>query len=300
MTGRIPRWAALLAVTAFVAACSGTASSSAPPAPSALPGGPPVPTYRLRATMTQAVPPVDRFGILPAVTITGDNQVVVGGPQIAIYPGPLLPNLQARPITDGGFAKIVELGRTLGMFSGTGDFVPPDVMPGAQLGRIEIVVDGVLHDLTGDPSRVIVCVTTPCNPAPGTPEAFGSFWGMLSDLTWLGSDLGQEAPYVADAYAILVGIQPVDDPAIRPGLAIWPLDDQPIATLGKPVGSDSAPRCGTVRGADAATLRPSLESANQITRWVDEGADRANATAIQVRPMVPGEDVCLELFGISE
>ena len=69
--------------------------------------------------------------------------------------------------------------------------------------------------------------------------------------------------------------------------------------MGKPIGSEPAPRCGTVRGADAATLRPSLEAANQLTRWVDKDADRADATAIQVRPMVPGEDVCLEVFGLS-
>jgi hypothetical protein len=234
------------------------------------------------------------------VTITGDNRVVMAGPQIAIYPGPLLPNLQARPITDAGFAKIVDRGRALGMFTGSGDFVPPDVPPGASLGRIEIVVDGVLHDLTGDPSRVIVCITTPCDPAPGTPEAFGTFWGSLSDLTWLAGDLGREAPYVADAYAVLAGVDVVDDPAIRPGVAIWPLAQPPIATLGNPVGSASNPRCGTVRGADAATLRPSFEAANQLTRWVDQGADRANAIPIQVRPMVPGEDICLEVFGLSE
>ena len=193
---RVSRWAVTLVMAMFVAACTGASSSapaqSTPPAPSASPSGPAAPAYRLRATTTQAVPPIDRFGLLPMVTITGDNQVVVAGPQIAIYPGPLLPNLQARPITDAGFAKIVERGRALGMFTGSGDFVPPDVMPGASLGRIEIVVDGVLHELTGDPSRVIVCVTTPCDPAPGTPEAFGAFWASLSDLTWLAGDLGQE------------------------------------------------------------------------------------------------------------
>ncbi len=299
MDRRVSRLAGTLAMATLVAACTGGTGSSAPPAPSTSPGGPAAPAYRLRAMTTQAIPPVDRFGWLPMVTITGDNRVVISGPQIAIYPGPLLPNLQARPITDSGFAKIVDRGRDLGMFSGTGDFVPPDVMPGASLGSIEIVVDGVLLDLTGDPSRVIVCVTTPCDPAPGTPEAFGTFWQSLSDLTWLAGDLGREGQYVADAYALLVGVQPVEDAAIRPGLTTWPLD-QPLATLGRPVGSDPAPRCGTVRGADAATLWPRLESANQLTRWVDKDGDRADATAIQVRPMVPGEDVCLELFGVSE
>ena len=233
------------------------------------------------------------------VTITGDNHVVVAGPQIMIYPGPLLPNLQARPITDAGFAKIVERGQALGMFTGSGDFVPPDVMPGASLGRIEIVVDGVLHDLTGDPSRVMVCVTTPCDPAPGTPEAFGAFWASLSDLTWLAGDLGQEAPYVADSYALLIGVEPVDDPPSGPRWRSGRSSNRSRRWASRS-GSAPAPRCGTVRGADAATLRPSLESANQLTRWVDEGADRADATPLQVRPMVPGEDVCLEVFGLSE
>jgi hypothetical protein len=236
---------------------------------------------------------------MPMVTITADRRVVRQGPQMAIYPRPLLPNLQAAPITDDGFAKIVELARRLGLLSGNGDFVPPDLMDGAPVGRVEITVDGVLHDLRGDPTRVIVCITTPCDPAPGTPEAFGTFWNALTDLSWLRGDLGPEAPYLADAYALLTGVEPAGDPAIRPGLAVWPLTGS-IATFGKPIGSDAAHRCGTVRGADAAAVRPSFESANQLTRWVDQGGDPSGAMPLQARPMVPGEDVCQELFGLSE
>jgi hypothetical protein len=300
MDRAVSRWIATVAVAATLVACS--AAGSPPPAtpgPSGSASGPPPPAYRLRATTSQAIPPVDRFGSLPMVTITADGRVVRQGPQIAIYPGPLLPNLQAAPITDDGFAKIVELARRLGLLSGNGDFVPPDVMPGASLGRIEITVDGVLHDLRGDPTRVIVCITTPCDPAPGTPEAFGTFWTALTDLTWLRGDLGQEAPYVADAYAVLTGVEPAGDPSIRPGLAAWPLTGS-IATFGKPIGSEPAPRCGTARGGDAAALRPSFESANQLTRWVDEGGDASGAMPLQARPMVPGEDVCREVFGLSE
>ena len=215
---------------------------------------------------------MNQFGLLPMVTITGDNEVVMAGPQIMIYPGPLLPNLQARPITDAGFEKIVQRGRDLGMFTGNGDFTPPDVAPGAPLGRIEIVVDGVLHTLTGDPSRTIVCITAPCNPAPGTPEAFATFWASLADLSWLAGDLGQEAPYVADAYAVLAGVEPAEQPSLHEPVAVWPLEE-PLATFGKPIGSASMPRCGTARGEDATTLRPVLEMANQLTPWVDKGAD---------------------------
>jgi hypothetical protein len=290
----------VLAAIAAVVACTGSAGSSSSSVPSAPSGAPAAPAYRLRATTTQAIPPVNSFGLLPMVTITGDDQVVAAGPQIMIYPGPLLPNLQARPITDAGFEEIVQRGLDLGMFTGSGDFTPPDVAPGAPLGRIEIVVDGVLHTLTGDPSRAITCITPPCNAAAGTPEAFGSFWWSLSDLSWLHNGLGQEAPYVVDSYAILAGVESPQQPTLREPDAVWPLD-QPLATFGKPIGSSAIPRCGTARGADAMTLRPAFEMANQLTRWVDKtAAAQSNGTPIQVRPMVPGEDVCLEVFGISE
>ena len=313
MSRRVSRWVSVLATAAIIAGCSSAGGPSASPVPSPSSGGssaspvssassgaPTAPAYRLRAATTQAIPPVNRFGFFPMVTITGDNEVVVAGPQIMIYPGPLLPNLQARPITDAGFDKIVQRGQDLGMFTGTGDFTPPDLAPGAPLGRVEIVVDGVLHTLTGDPSRVIVCITAPCNPAPGTPEAFSAFWASLADLSSPASDLGQEAPYVADAYAVLAGAEPAQRPSLHEPVAVWPLEE-PLVTFGKPIGSASMPRCGTARGADAATLRPALEMANQLTRWVDKGADApSNGTPIQVRPMVPGEDICLEVFGVSE
>lgn len=286
----------LLAVVAVVAACVG---SSTPSAPNPSPSGPAAPAYRLRATMTQAIPPLSRFGWLPVVAITGDLQVVVAGPMIDLYPGPLLPNLQARPISADGFAKIVEQARALGLLAGDGDFTPPNVMPGASLGRIELVVDGVLHDLTGDPTRLIQCVAAPCIPAPGTPEAFATFWQELSDMTWLEADLGPQTPYVADSYAILVDVEAVEDPQLPPGVVTWPLDT-PLATFGKSVGNAAAPRCGMVGGADAATLRPALASANMLTHWVDKDAAPAAATAIQVRPMLPGEDVCRELFGLPD
>ena len=304
-------WIVALTAAALISGCVASVGSSpgtpSASAPSTTPSAPSTPspsgatdsTYRLRATMTQATPPVTRFGWLPVVAITGDLRVVASGPMIEIYPAPLLPNLQARPITDDGYARIVEQARTLGLLSGKTDFTAPDPLMGAQLGRIELLADGVRHDLVGDPSRVIVCVAAPCTPAPGTPEAFAAFWQSISDLTWLGADLGPEAPYVAEAYALLVGVEPVEEPALSPKVVTWPLDT-PLASFGTPVGNEPAPRCGTVRGADAVTLRPSLEAANQLTRWVDKGAAAGSGTSLQVRPMVPGEDVCQELFGISD
>ena len=286
----------LLMVVAIVAACTGAVS---PPQTSSPTTGPAAPIYHLRATLFHAIPPLNRFAWLPIVAITGDLDVVVAGPMLAIYPGPLLPNLQAQPLTTNGFAEIVSRARELGLLSGARDFTPPDVVVGAPLGRIELLVDGVFHDLTGDPSRVIVCVTTPCVPAPGTPEAFATFWQALVDMSWLDADLGEQAQYAAESFAILVGVEPVEEPTLPPQVVAWPLGTR-LEAFGTPVGNEPRPRCGTVRGADSATLLPVLTAANVLTRWVDEGGGPDDDVAIVVRPMVPGEDVCRELFGLAD
>ena len=64
----------------------------------------------------------------------------------------------------------------------------------------------------------------------------------------------------------------------------WPLE-QPLALFGGPV-ADGSYRCGTVSGADADTLRPSLQAANQLTQWVQDPTTSATF-GLTVRPMVP-------------
>ncbi len=162
---------------------------------------------------------------------------------------------------------------------------------------IELTVDGTRITLTGDPSAQIECVAAPCDPPPGSAAAFAAFWNKLLDLpSWLGDDLGPQSPYDPPAYAILVGAPPAPDPVFTPPPADWPLD-QPLATFGAPVANGTA-RCGTASGADAETLRPALEAANPLTPWVQD--PDTNATyGLTVRPMVPGEDVCKEIFGVG-
>ena len=201
MGRRISGWAVALAMAVFVAACTGAVPSSVPPAPSAPPS--PASSPRPGGTRLSVARnddpghPADQ-SVRPAADGHDHGRQQCRRCRTADDDSPR-PSNSPGPITDAGFEKIVQRGRDLGMFTGSGDFTPPDVMPGAPLGHIEIVVDGVLHELTGDPSRVIVCITAPRDPAPGTPEAFGAFWASLSDLTWLAGDLGPEAPYVADS-----------------------------------------------------------------------------------------------------
>jgi hypothetical protein len=158
-----------------------------------------------------------------------------------------------------------------------------------------------MHILTGDPSRVIQCIRAPCDPPPATPEAFATFWQQLSDLPGnIGDELGPEFGYRPDGYALLIGVEPVDGGAgVEPRVRQWPLST-PLADLGRPIGDRLLPRCATIEGDDAATLATEFEAADQLTRWVDPGGAAADAQSIAVRPLMPGEDVCGELFGITE
>jgi hypothetical protein len=284
---------AVVGLVILVAACGGSASSAAPsshpsPAPAAA-------TYWLRMITTQAIPPVNLFAMQPSLVINGDGVVVTPGPVPAIYPGPLLPNLVGRSVSAAGEARIVQAARDLGLLGGQADFSGSNPVMGAVSGRIELTVDSGRVTITGDPSAQIECVTTPCDPAPGTPTAFGSFWRMLLDLpSWLASELGPESTYDAPAFALLVGPAPQPDPGLPQQPVDWPLD-QPLATFGGPVANGTA-RCGTVSGSDADTLRPVLRAANQLSPWVQD-PDTSATFGLVVRPLVTGENACAEVFG---
>lgn len=283
----------------MAAACVGSGAPTTPLQPSSPdPGGSPTPAtagYWLRMTTWQAVPPLDLFAVGPLLVITGDGVAVTPGAVPAIYPGPLLPNLVGRTISESGRAAIVAAANDLGLLGASTDFSEDGGLLGGATGRIEITVDGRLITLTGRPDAHLECITTPCDPAPGSPEAFGALWTRLLDLpSWLPAQLGPEGPYVPRAYALLVTPASDPDPSLPQSPAAWPLTT-PLATFGRPVANGTA-RCGTVAGADAELLRPALEAANQLTPWMqDPGA--GDAFGLVVRPLTPGEDACREVFG---
>jgi hypothetical protein len=281
----------VVVVVALLAACSSGSGSLAPS------GG--TPPYALRATPHQAIPPESQFTWLPHALITDDGVVVTQGPVPAIFPGPLVPPLFGAPISEAGFNQVVERARALGLLDGDGDFSPPDPVVGGLSGLIELRVDGAMREISGDPNSGIQCITTPCDPAPGSPEAFGTYSRELGDLRSLvGDELGADTPYHPEGYALLIGVAPPDDAGLDPQVLAWPLET-PLAETGVPVGNADVPRCATVEGEDAATLEAAFATANQLTQWIDAGVDPADAVSIAVRALLPGDDPCMELFGVK-
>ena len=286
-TPRQPRWLLLPLAAALLAACSGSAPS---PSPSPDPSAPPDAKVRLRVTGAQALPQLTTFNWVPSILITLDGRVLSGGAVPAIFPGPLVNPVIERRITANGWARIVTAAREAGLLSGARDFTGGAMAPGSMATRLELVADGRIYDLLGDASRVMVCITAPCNPQPGTPEAFGGFLNRLTDLGgWLGADIGPEAKHVPTGYAVLVGPPPDDQGLAQPPMA-WPLAGG-FAGFGKALSDGSGGRCGTVVEGEAGALRPALTAATAITKW----RDPADGTfhGLVVRPLFPGDgDPC--------
>ncbi len=271
------RLASLVLVLLLAGGCAAAA-----PSPSSTTG------FALRAWITQALPPVGAFGSAGPSMAIDQARLITYGPQIEIYPGPLLPNLLQRPISQNGIDAIVAAARAAGLLDGPTDFAG-NLPPGSQTGHLLFTIDGVEREVVGDPTRQIVCVRAPCVAPPGTPEAFGMFWAQVHDVqSWLGGELGAETPFTIDRLAILL-TEPVDDASLQPSFARWPLSVE-MAKFGKPSGGSPAARCGVVEGADLAAALAAFGSANQLTRWTD---DNNAQYGIVARPLFPGEpDPC--------
>jgi hypothetical protein len=274
------RLATALSVLLLAAGCAGAAPTSPPT--------PPVAGFALRAWTSQALPPIGAFPNAGPILAVHDGRLIVHGPVDASYPGPLLPNLQQRPISQAGIEAIVSAARKAGLLDGpTG--LTGDPMPGAQTGHLLFVIDGVEREVLGDPTRQIVCITAPCDAPPGTPEAFGQFWAQLQDVpSWLGDELGAETPYATDRLAVLL-TEPVLDATLPPAFARWPLEGR-MSAFGVEWPGTPPARCGVIEGQYLATALLAFRQATQLTRWTD---DSDAQFGVVVRPLFPGEpDPC--------
>ena len=276
-------------VSLSIALLAGCAGSS--PSPTPEPPAPAEARALLRVTVVQALPPPTAFNLLPWVVITLDGRVLSGGAVDARFPGPLVNPVIERRITPNGWAAIVAAARTAGLLGAARDFTGGLMPPGSAAARLEIVADGKLYDLLGDPNRVMVCVTAPCNPQPGSPEAFGGFVSRITDLgPWLGAELGPEMLHAPAGYAVIAGPPPAEEPDLAQPVIAWPLAGG-FGAFGKPLADGSGGRCGTVTGADAAELRPAFMAANQLTKWGDP--TDGSFHGLVVRPLLPGDgDPC--------
>jgi hypothetical protein len=273
-----------LAIVLSLSLLGGCAAAATPSAsPSQAPAG-----FGLTAWISQALPPIGAFQSGGAVFAIDHGKLIVHGPQVEIFPAPLLPNLLQQPISQAGIDAIVDAARSAGLLDGPTDLTG-GLPPGAQMGHLLFVIDGVEREVLGDPTRQIVCITAPCDAAPGTPEAFGQFWARVQDVgSWLPGELGAESPYVTDRLAVLL-TEPMLDATLKPTVARWPIPGR-LSEFGVELSGTPSARCGVIEGADLAAALAAFGAANGYTRWTDDTNAQVGVVA---RPLVPREpDPC--------
>lgn len=304
-----PRLAAVIGIAIVMSACSSGAgladrrsigatgstatpgeespgSSSQPSDPISSPEGTPGLVFRVE-TVGGFVAPDALLGRLPTVEVRDDGSVYVQGPQVMIYPGPLLPNIQVHVISPAALARLVALAREKDLLRDASYEQP--LIADAPTTVITIVSDG--HTYTQRAYALSEAADVDAAMSIADREARANLRAFIDALTNVPSNaiVSPDRPYVAGAYRIFVGPEQAGaDPNLVQQPIAWPLGTD-LATIGSVVpnaGPDR--RCVVVDGADARTLRPLFERANVLTPFMSNG----RRYSLIVRPLLPGEAGC--------
>jgi hypothetical protein len=206
-----------------------------------------------------------------SLVVTGDGWLIRPGPVIEIYPGPLLPNLQQRTISEDGIRHLLGLADEHGLLADV-SYPNPDNVMDAPDTVVTVNAGGRSHE-----HRAYALGFE--GEGPDTDENRAQLQDFVTAATELASSsdpsLGDEEPYQAEAYLIrATPDQPDRTPdALEPSTVEWP--------AGAPVRLADAADCAEVPAASVADV---LADANQLTHFLDAGV----TYVLSVQPRVAG------------
>lgn len=230
------------------------------------------------------------FRNLPAFALYGDGTLVTPGAQIELYPGPALPAISRRTVSEEGIQAILReaIDATEGLPADLGD-----------MGTIGIAdaATTVVTVRAGDADRRIEAYALselPERPQGMSEDVYRARQRLAALVTKLGSldgwvpdgSLGPEGTFEGDAARIFVTrYRAVDD--LDQQATAWPLGG-PLASFGAADGQPEGYRCGTVMGEEWRALYEAASAANELTPWTDGG----ERYALVFRPLLPDESGC--------
>jgi hypothetical protein len=291
MTVRRSLWAATAALM-LISACArtdagaGAAPDESAPAPNgSSPDGPEQAGIVLRMIREGGFVPAEQIpGRVPEVSVYADGRIITEGPQIAIYPGPALPNLQVVQASPDRVAELVKQAVAAGVRGGA-DFGQPGVAD-APSTRIDVVVDGQTQSV----SVMALNEASPDDPrlTAAQREARTKLAKFAEQLRDLGNSPDAK-PYRAERVAALAQPWSAPDDGLpsQPPAVAWPGPALP----GEPLSPDVKLGCVTAAGADAAKVLDAAAKASQNTPWTS-GPEKYRVT---FRPLLPDETGCADL-----
>ena len=235
------------------------------------------------------LPPGYDLTRIPQFSLYSDGLIIMEGAQIAIYPGPALPPAFSMRVNEEGLRRIIEAAREAGLDGPDRTYDHPGI---ADAGTTTFTF------VENDRRHVISAYALGLDdPSPLLPESDRRARAALNELqTKVGNPMGwlpegslsQERRFDYQELAVLVSTDPPGEILEQSDLT-WPLS-RTVSELARPVKDQPALSCFTVKGEDLSSLRPLVETANELTQW-NSGGERH---WLRFRPLLPDESGCPE------
>ena len=207
------------------------------------------------------------FSRAPLLLVTGDGRVITEGPVPAIFPGPLLPSLVERSITEDGVQALLAKADELGLLADTA-YAPNDQIADAADTVVRITVDGTTY------THSAYALGFEGEKDAGRANLF-EFVTAATDLAGTVGEgqLGTERPLASDTY--LMRATPVDpatmDTELPPTVVDWPANAS--------VRLADATECAELPAAEGDPL---FAEATQLTFFTDGGVTYQVAATLAV------------------
>jgi hypothetical protein len=207
------------------------------------------------------------FSRAPLLLITGDGRVITEGPVPAIYPGPLLPNLIERSITEEGIQALLAKADELGLLADA-EYRPNNHIADAPNTVVQITVGGTTY------THDAYALGFEEESDPGRASLF-EFVTAAGDLAGtVGEDqLGPEGAMSSDTY--LIRATPIDPATITtelpPTVVDWPAN-----------ASVRLADAGECTELPAAEGDPLFMDANQLTFFSEGGVTYQVAATLAI------------------
>ena len=225
------------------------------------------------------VPTGYAFVNLPSLLISGDGRAFAPGPMIEIFPGPLLPAILERTITDEGIRKVLQLADDAGLLAAPPDYSSPgdNLIADAPNTVVLLNVNGKVYEHRAYALGFDMPEGQSSTPARDNLQKFVTTVSDLAKVTG-AENVGAEQPFVPTRYrmqALVVDPSQYTEP--EPTIVAWP--------VGTGVVLAESLECATVAAVAVDDL---LTSANQLT-FFEEGGVAYQLAAVGV---LPGDATC--------